>query len=184
MRRVLLLPLLFACGNNGGGQDATGGSDAMVIPPDCIEAENHSDLTWIQQNVFAHQCTFSGCHNGDGTPMGMMDLTSVAMAEARTVNVKAGLGFAGSSSASACDPGCAFACGSNSAGGSQFIVLPGHPEESWLMKMIAAIPDTTPSSCGINPKVGTMPMNDGGVPLCSQKIGAIQRWIAAGAPPQ
>jgi hypothetical protein len=32
--------------------------------PGCVEAKSHSDLAWIQANVFEPKCTFSACHNG------------------------------------------------------------------------------------------------------------------------
>jgi hypothetical protein len=155
----------FACGGGGGNTIDAPGPDGP-IPADCVEAESHSDLTWIQENIFAKQCTFSGCHDGEPSPQGMMNLTSIALAGSSTVDVLSVM------------------CGSDPGGGSQYRVVPGHPEESWMMKMLGAIQDTTPSSCAIDPKVGIMPMDNNGELLCSQKLGAIQRWITAGAPAQ
>src|SRR4051812_48050633 len=40
----------------------------------CMDAVNHQELTWIQQNVLTPQCTFSGCHNGENTKQGKIDL--------------------------------------------------------------------------------------------------------------
>jgi hypothetical protein len=40
----------------------------------CMDATTHSDLTWIQKNIFTPQCTFSGCHNGENTKQGQIDL--------------------------------------------------------------------------------------------------------------
>lgn len=40
----------------------------------CTEAAQHSDLAWIEANVF-NKCTFSGCHNGAMTDAGRLDLS-------------------------------------------------------------------------------------------------------------
>jgi hypothetical protein len=47
-----------ACGSSGdGGADAAGPSVA------CLEANSHSDLSWIQDNVFTPSCSkFGACH--------------------------------------------------------------------------------------------------------------------------
>lgn len=64
--------LLVACG--GGGND---GPDAM--PPDanpfCVEATQHSDLAWIQANIFTPSCSrFTACHQGRALMAGELSL--------------------------------------------------------------------------------------------------------------
>ncbi len=76
-----------ACGNNAGNGDAPGSNSPDAPPPDCVAAESYQDLTSIQKNIFTNQCTFSGCHNGEPTPQGMMNLTTVDLAAASLVNV-------------------------------------------------------------------------------------------------
>ncbi len=161
-----------ACGNNAATGDAPGSNTPDAPPADCVMAESYQDLTSIQKHIFTNQCSFSGCHNGEPTPQGMLNLTTVDLAYSSLVGSGSGSGVV------------ALMCPAGSAGGPCKLVVPGHPEESWMMKMLAGITDTTPPSCAIDPKIGIMPMNNNGQPLCPQKIGAIQRWIMAGAPPQ
>jgi hypothetical protein len=162
----LLVPptLALACGGGGGGKEVidSPGPDAPT-PADCLEAEQHSDLTWIQANIFAKSCTFSGCH-GAPVPQAGLDLSTVDMAEATTVMVPSAM------------------CPSDPGGGSQYRVVPGDPDASWMMKMVGQESDNTPASCTIDPKVGLMPMDNNNELLCSQKLAAIERWIASGAP--
>jgi len=160
MKRAVFALVVAACGSpsnmvdaSGGGDD--GGSDA-AIPAVCLEAEQHSDLTWIETNVFSKQCTFSGCHNGAPTDAGKMDLRT-GHAFASIVGVDSHM----------C-PGTMRVIAGNSAG-------------SWMMKMLGQVQDTTPPSCAIDPKIGLMPMDNMGELLCVQKRDAIQRWIDMGA---
>ena len=51
-----------------GPDGGTGGS--------CEEAKSHSDLAWIQTNVFSASCTFSGCHVGSAATAGHLSLES------------------------------------------------------------------------------------------------------------
>src|SRR5262245_12038583 len=60
------LALVAACSGGGGGDDGGGGADAAPSPK-CMEAVAHSDLAWIQQNVFSASCTFMACHKGTAT---------------------------------------------------------------------------------------------------------------------
>ena len=57
--------LLFFAAMLGCSDDSTnepGDMCKMSTSADCMEAPNHSDLAWIETNVFAKQCAFSGCH--------------------------------------------------------------------------------------------------------------------------
>lgn len=62
---------LAACSGGAEGPDA--------MPPDadptCLEAEAHSDLAWIQDNVFTPSCSrFMACHQGRALQAGELSL--------------------------------------------------------------------------------------------------------------
>jgi hypothetical protein len=125
--------------------------------PSCTEATSHMDLTWIANNIFAHQCTSSsGCHNGANTRAGMVDLRP-GMAFNHLVNFTSML-----------EP-------------SRKLVVAGDPKSSYLEVMLGIIPptDATPPASPPRSEVGLMPQ-DSGI-LCCQKLVAIDQWIAAGA---
>jgi hypothetical protein len=164
-RAVLVVGYVFAaaCGGGGGAGgggatvDAPGTADAPIAQV-CIDAESHSDLTWIQANIFTKQCVFSGCHDGGTGAAGKMDLR----------------------------PGHAIASLVGSAAdlcSGTDIVVAGHPEQSYLMVMLGQVEPTaqTPPECAIDPMIGEMPQSSPTVLLCPQKRDAIQRWITAGA---
>jgi hypothetical protein len=142
------------------GRAADGGTGmcAMSTSQACMDATAHSDLTWIQANIFDKQCTFSGCHNGANTPAGKVDLRS-GMAYAHLVNFTSVL-----------DP-------------SRKVVVAGDPKSSFVEVMLGIIAPSaaTPPSAPPRSDVGYMPQDNGGNLLCCQKLGAIDRWIAAGA---
>ncbi len=58
--------------DNNSGDDTTvdGASDI------CNEAKTHSDLAWIQDNIFTHSCSLSGCHKGTAANAGFLSLES------------------------------------------------------------------------------------------------------------
>jgi hypothetical protein len=144
--------MCVACGTNPAGVD--GGGDAS--PQVCQDAKMHSDLTWIQANIFDKQCAFSGCHNGGANLAGMMDLRD-GMARTHIVNV-----------ASMLDT-------------RRKIVVPGNTAQSYMLVMISEIQPAMadPPAGAIRSDVGTMPQ--GSPLLCQEKRDAIQRWIVAGA---
>src|SRR5262249_53534955 len=109
-RLALIATLCAACGTNAPSTD--GGEDAS--PQVCLDAKMHSDLTWIQDNIFTKQCTFSGCHNGGPNPAGMMDLRA-GMSHTHIVNV-----------ASMLDT-------------TRQIVVPGDAAKSYMLVMIGEI---------------------------------------------
>lgn len=164
VRAVLAFSLsLAACGGGGGNSVDAASNDGgptvdAPLSATCIEAETHSDLTWIQANVFSKQCTFSGCHNGSTGFAGKMDLRA-GHSFTSLVGVTAHL------------------CQMTN------IVTAGHPEQSYLMVMLGQQKpaDQSPPSCAIDPTVGEMPQGNPTVLLCSQKRDAIERWITAGA---
>jgi hypothetical protein len=77
MRVALGAVLVFTTGacrislEDDGGDDV--GPDAAVSAT-CQEATEHSDLAWIQDNVFGKSCAFSGCHRGPALGAGSLSL--------------------------------------------------------------------------------------------------------------
>jgi hypothetical protein len=65
-----------------GGDDSP---DAGTTSATCTEAKNHSDLAWIQDNVFTKSCTFSGCHRGTASGAGFLNLET-GMSHTQLVN--------------------------------------------------------------------------------------------------
>lgn len=134
--------------------DAGPVADAMPVPPDgippglapCEEAVYHSDLAWIQEQVFDVSC-LTDCH-GKASPAAGLSLRA-GESRAALVNMPS----------------------------SQFSgwvrVKPGDPGASMLLVQLGGEP---------GPELeGYMPW---GMPrLCDEKIDAIRRWVASGAPP-
>src|SRR5262245_29111901 len=129
-RLALIATVCAACGTNPPGTDANGDASPQV----CQDAKMHSDLTWIQDNIFTKQCAFSGCHNGVATPAGMMALRA-GMSHTPLVNV-----------ASMLDT-------------TRKIVVPGDAAKSYMLVMIGEIqpPMADPPAGAIRADVGTMP---------------------------
>jgi hypothetical protein len=118
--------------------------------PSCIEARDHADLAWIEDNVLAPSCAaFSSCHQGNALSAGGLNLEP-GMAIASMVDVPSELA-----------PGMA-------------LVAPGSPEESYLLVILGQYGADDPR---IDPSVGTMPASND--LLCADKRDAISRWIAA-----
>src|SRR5204863_7256317 len=68
---VSLLVVGGACSGGSSGPDA-GPPDAN---PFCIEAAQHEDLAWLQENVITPSCArFTACHQGRATEAGGMTL--------------------------------------------------------------------------------------------------------------
>ncbi len=75
MSRSPLLGLPFmalvACGGGDSGPDA-GPPDAN---PFCLEAEDHDDLPWLQENIFTPSCSrFTACHQGRALMAGELSM--------------------------------------------------------------------------------------------------------------
>jgi len=150
--------LAAACGNDSatapdggvapdGRIVGDGGPDALLT--DCQEATQHSDLAWIQEKIFTPSCATASCHAGPEPEVGL-DL-SAGRAHVNLVN-------RGSSTVS-----------------GWVRVVPGSPNESYLMVSLGRAP-------GPPPRDGFMPIG-GADPLCVEKLEAIERWIADGAQP-
>ncbi len=125
---------------------------ATSSSPACAAAEGYQNLAAIEANIFAGSCTFSSCHAGGANPV---DLTA-GKAHAALVGV-----------ASHLDP-------------SRTLVVPGSPDNSFLLVMLGAVSpkDMSPPLDAV-PAPGVMPLS--GTPLCAEKLDAIRRWIEAGA---
>jgi hypothetical protein len=150
--------LLLAC-TKPEPANSDGAAVDSAVTPACMEATQHSDLAWIEQNVFEVSCVFSSCHSGTATtPSTTIDL-HVGQSRAHLVNV-----------ASMLDP-------------SRSLVIPSTPRQSWLLVMLGQIApgDADPPANPLPTDVGTMPQGTGGQLLCPEKRDAIERWIAAGA---
>lgn len=146
------------CNLAPGGDGGNSTMCQMSTSTACMDATTHSDLTWIQQNIFDKQCIFSGCHNGAATSAGKVDLRD-GMSYAHLVNF-----------ASILTPG-------------RTLVVASDPKSSYLEVMLGIIKpsDATPPASAPPASVGLMPQSNGGQLLCCQKLDAIDRWIMAGA---
>jgi hypothetical protein len=155
LRLVLLASVLIACGGGGGGDDDM--VDAAPTPA-CVEATTYQNLANIEEKIFKLSCVFSGCHNGGATDAGKLNLKT-GMAHAELVGVP------------------------SEVDDKFLLVVPGNPEQSYLMVMLgeiapgAADPATDPPPTSI----GLMPQGTGGLLLCPEKRAAVRRWIVAGA---
>lgn len=69
---ALGLVVLSACSDDAPAADAGPPPDA---DPLCLEAVNHSDLDWLQTNVFTPSCSrFTACHQGNALMAGELSL--------------------------------------------------------------------------------------------------------------
>ena len=165
IRFVVVASLLVGCRislshepGDDPGTDANGGRACTVSTTSqaCLDAVTHSDLSWIEANVFVGSCNFAGCHNGAAGNDSTVDL-SPGMSRAHMVNFTSHI-----------DP-------------TRKIVVPNDVAASYLMLMLGDVAPAmaSPPASGL-PGAGRMPQ---GAPiLCCQKLDAIERWITAGAP--
>jgi len=139
-------------GDGNGGRACTVSTSSQQ----CLDATTHSDLAWIETNVFVGGCNFSGCHNGAAGNGSKVDLTP-GVSAAHLVNFTSNI-----------DP-------------TRKLVVPNDIAASYLMLMLGDVPPAmaSPAASGL-PAAGRMPQ--GSPILCCQKLDAIERWITAGAP--
>lgn len=134
-RRTLLflaLPLvvLTNCGDDGPAGPDAAIPDAMPPSASCLEADNHSDLEWIQTEIFNKGCaSFSVCHMGAAASAGGLNLES-GMAEAALINVDSDRIV------------------------DWKLVVPGDPDNSYLLAIMGAVEGP------ITEGIGTMPFNN------------------------
>jgi len=141
------------------------GADALT---DC-SGSGAGCFTYIKKKIFDANCQSSSCHSMGGT--GKLDLsndtsdnTMVSQATAYA-NL---LGSDGTGAASMVDT-------------TRKLVVPGHPEQSYLEMMMQRIApeDMVPPATNPPSDVGYMPQANG--VLCCQKLDLIDRWIMGGA---
>lgn len=116
------------------GADGSVGSDASAadagVSPSCMEATEHSDLAWIESEIFAPSCAaFGPCHQGAAVSAGGLNLEE-GNSEANLVGVASGL-FP-----------------------EYDLVVPGDPDASYLMIILGHRDGPIDSS------TGTMPYNN------------------------
>ena len=111
--------LILSCGDDGGdgGVDASSFDAASfdaAPSPSCLEAESHSDLAWIQDNVLTPSCAnFSACHQGLANNARGLNLES-GNSEVNMVGV------------------------ASDAFPNEILVVPGDPASSYLMVVLGS----------------------------------------------
>lgn len=140
---------------DGGAADPRGCQVSTTIPS-CTDAVGHSDLAWIETNVFKGSCDSSGCHNGAAGNDSIVDLS----------------------------PGASYAHlvdFTSNIDSSRKLVVANNLAASYLLLMLGDVApaNASPPASGL-PPAGRMPQ--GSPQLCCQKLDAIERWITAGAP--
>jgi hypothetical protein len=160
-----------------GASNVRGQCEINTISSLCTNADALTDcsgsgsacFTYIKTKIFDANCRSSSCHSMSGT--GKLDLsndpdnnTMVSQATAYA-NL---LGSGGSGADSMVDT-------------TRKIVVPGHPEQSYLELMMQKLaPEQMVPPAGDPPSnVGYMPQANG--VLCCQKLDLIDRWITGGA---
>ncbi|HET6612354.1 MAG TPA: hypothetical protein VFG83_10205 [Kofleriaceae bacterium] len=122
----------FGTGCGGGGEEDLPDADGPPTVNLCDEAVNHSDLAWIQTNIFTKSCALSAsCHTGDATAAGGLSLDE-GMAEANLID----------------QPSDLFP--------DWKLVVPGDSSMSYITVIL-----TGESAGPIDPDIGTMPYNSG-----------------------
>lgn len=129
----------------------------------CLDAEAHSDFTYIHATLLKPKCTFRSCHDGGTQPAGKLDLRTLDVSRTQLVGAPSRLDT------------------------SRTLVVPGNARQSFLLVMLGAYKpaDMDPPLAEIpndaqGRPVGTMPQS--APVMCCQKLDAIERWIIAGAP--
>ena len=161
MIRLVAIACLLAGCRISLDDEPMGGATACQIDTAnqiCASATSHSDLAWIEDNLFANSCDASSCHASAAAP-GKLDLRPMFSHDG-LVNV-----------ASKIDT-------------SRKLVVPNDVNASYLMLMLRAVPPEMANPPGSPPPTDIGFMPQGGLTLCCQKLDAISRWITAGAPPR
>ena len=159
IRLVLLASLLIGCRTSletAADAPAGMGGRACTVSTSgpCMDATTHSDLAWIEQNIFTASCTFSGCHDS-ASDLGKLDLRA-GMSHNNLVGVTSMLDS------------------------TRKLVVANDVKSSYLMLMLHDFEPGMATPPGSTPSVGFMPQ--GAPTLCCQKLDAVERWIMAGAP--
>jgi hypothetical protein len=152
---ILLAGCRISLEPNDTGDSTTRQCIVSTTSRPCMDAVAHSDLTWIEQNIFATSCNFSGCHSR-ASDDGKLDLRP-GMSHDHLVGVS-----------STIDP-------------TRKLVVPNDVDASYLMLMLRDVPPAMANPPG-SPPPGGVYMPQGAPGLCCQKLDAFERWINAGAP--
>jgi len=143
---LLLLSTTWAACGGDDDDDGDGTSES------CQQAVDHSDLEWIQANIFTPSCALSAaCHQGNAS-------------SANGLNLEAG---------NSRDNLVGVAAEADDAAGLNR-VEPGDPNNSYLLIITGGGP------MGVNdPRIpdSTGPMPENNELLCDEKLAAISRWI-------
>lgn len=111
---VLVLALSSACGDDTSVNQPDASTVDAAPSPSCLEAVNHSDLEWLEDNVFTPSCAaFSPCHKGPAASAGGLNLEAG--------NVERNL---------AGEPSLSFP--------ERTLVVPGDPDNSYLMVVLGS----------------------------------------------
>jgi len=125
---VVCVAAIAACGTDVKQPD---GSVDSGPSPLCLEANDHSDLAWIQEEILTPTCSkFNACHKGAALSAGGLNLEAGNSAD-NLINKMAVL------------PPDAI-----------MLVKPGEPENSYLMVVLGSYDGF------IDPEIGTMPFNN------------------------
>jgi hypothetical protein len=161
IRLVIVASLLVGCRisleNNDLPPTPDGGNGRRctdsTTSPACVAAVDHSDLTWIQANIFKTGCALSSsCHGSGGIAPNLSDGQSYAS----LVNVD------------------------STFQSSRKRIVPNDIKASYLMLMVNDFAPEMAMPPGMMPAGGYMPKGDP-KGLCCQKLDALDRWIMAGA---
>lgn len=77
MFRLMLSVSVVLAVSCSGSDQSVDAPPAVDAPPSaiCVEANDHSDLTWIQDKIFTPSCSgFSACHKGAAREAGGLNL--------------------------------------------------------------------------------------------------------------
>jgi hypothetical protein len=156
---VILSLVAAGCGNGGASDRADAAPPADAGPPPdasarCLEANEHDDLEWLQDNVFTPSCSaFASCHKGAAASAGRLNLEAGNTAD-NLIDQPAGS-----------DPAMRE---------GWTLVVPGDPAQSYMMVLVDHVSKGGRFE-GPLPQAGTMPYNSS--LLCLEKRQAIERWI-------
>jgi hypothetical protein len=153
---TLLLVSVVSCGGGDGGGGDDGGDDGGdEVSAVCMEATEHSDLEWIQDEIFTVNCAaFVSCHSGDANLARGLNLEA-GNSEAALVGVPA----------------------QGELAEGLRLVEPGQPDQSYLLVMLGQFGEDDPRiprDAAGDPI--TMPQDS--PLLCQEKRDAIERWIS------
>lgn len=142
------------------GGSGTSGRPCVVsmTSQSCVDATIHSDLRFIEQQIFVPSCNIPGsCHNSASDP-GKLDLRA-GVSHDHLVGVPSMIDR------------------------TRKLVVPNDTAASYLLLMLRDVAPAMASPPGNPPpgNVGFMPQG-ATTTLCCQKLDAIERWINAGAP--